>query len=102
MFFTVRLYCAPVWFWKKLPLCVFVRIRSGGPLTAVTSLAESLVASSSPPPETVALLVTLAGAFGATFTRSVAHTSVLLSSAPLLRRLLIVANVQVQLLPAIA
>ena len=31
-------------------------------------LAVSLVAFSSPPPETVAVLVTLAGAFAATFT----------------------------------
>jgi len=43
-------------------------VAVGGVRIVVTSVATSFVVMVSPPPETVAVLVTLAGAFGATFT----------------------------------
>ena len=63
VFLTVIVYCAPVWPWMKLPLCVLLTIKSGPFPMVVGSLAPSLAVFSSPPPDTVAVLVTDAGAF---------------------------------------
>ena len=68
---TVIVYVAPVWPCVKLPVCVFVIVRSGPPTIVATSVAVLLVVLLSPPPETVAVLVTLAGAVAATVTVSV-------------------------------
>jgi hypothetical protein len=68
LFFAVIVYVAPVWPCVKLPEWLFVIVRSGGVLMVVVSLAVSLPVFVSPPPDTVALLVTEAGAFDATFT----------------------------------
>ena len=65
---TVSVYVAAICPCVKLPMCVFAIVRSGPGTIVVGSLAVSLVASSSPPPDTVARLVTLAGAFPATLT----------------------------------
>jgi hypothetical protein len=46
-------------------------VAVAGVRIVVTSVATSLVVMLSPPPETVAVFVTLAGAFAATFTVSV-------------------------------
>ena len=51
--------------------CTVKASFAAGPEIVVGSLAESLVVFSSPPPDTVTLLVTAAGALGATFTVSV-------------------------------
>ena len=54
----------------KLPLCVLVIVRSGtAGLIVVRSLAVSFPVFVSPPPETVAVLVTLALALLAGFAR---------------------------------
>jgi hypothetical protein len=59
----------PVWPGTKLPECTFTKDRSGGTVLMLTvSEALSLVGVTSPPPLTVAVLVTEAGALGATFT----------------------------------
>src|SRR5438046_2827659 len=55
----------------KLPLCDFAIVRSGSWLIVVASLAESLAVLVSPPPETLTVFVTLAGALLATVTLSV-------------------------------
>jgi hypothetical protein len=55
----------------KLPACVFPTVTSGSPLIVVTSLALLFVVLLSPPPLTVAVFVTLAGAVLATFTVNV-------------------------------
>src|SRR5262245_23850586 len=68
MFDTVSTYWAPTWPCKKLPVCTFRMVRSGTTMIVVGSLAELLLESTSPPPETMAVLVTDAGALGATFT----------------------------------
>jgi hypothetical protein len=72
---TVRVYVAPVWPCVKLPLCVFVRVRSGRrgaeDVTVVASEAVLLAVFASPPPETVAVLVTPDGALVATVTVTV-------------------------------
>src|SRR5450631_4480295 len=92
----------PVWFWKKLPVCVFVIVRSGGPLIRVRSLAVSFVVSVSPPPETVAMLVSEAGAFGATFTvTAMGKVWLPTGNDPTLVQVS-VATVQIQLAPVIA
>jgi hypothetical protein len=44
------------------------RVKSGGAVTVTTSTEVSLAVFSSPPPDTVTMLVTLAGAFAATLT----------------------------------
>jgi hypothetical protein len=54
----------------KLPVCDFVIVKSGAE-TEVGSEALSLAVFTSPPPATVAIFVTLAGAFAATDTVSV-------------------------------
>ncbi len=51
----------------KLPVWLLVMVRSGINVTLVGSLAVLFEVMNSPPPETVAVLVTLAGAFPATF-----------------------------------
>ena len=66
---TVIVYVAPVWPCVKLPVCAFAIVRSGPPTIVATSVAVSLVVLLSPPPETVAVLVTLAGALAATADR---------------------------------
>ena len=70
LFLTVIVYVAPVCPWLKLPVCVLVTVRSGavGTTTVVGSLAVLLVVLVSPPPETVAVLVTEEGALPATVT----------------------------------
>src|SRR2546427_177518 len=65
---TAIVYVAPLWPWTKLPEWLLVMVRSGGGLMLVTSLAVSLAVLVSPPPETVAALVTEAGALPAPFT----------------------------------
>ena len=55
----------------KLPEWLLVIVRSGGVLMVVVSLAVSLLVLVSPPPETVAVFVTDAGALLATFTARV-------------------------------
>src|SRR5262245_9533428 len=67
MFDTVSVY-VPVCPRVKLPACDFVILRSGSCVIAVTSLAALLAALTSPPPETLAVFVTLAGAVAATWT----------------------------------
>src|SRR3972149_6323899 len=68
---TVMAYVAPVCPWVKLPVWVLVMVRSGNWMTVVGSFAVSLPVLVSPPPETGAGLVTLAGALVATLTVSV-------------------------------
>src|SRR3989304_4174537 len=68
---TVMAYVAPVCPWVKLPVWVLVMVRSGNWLIVVGSLAELLVVFVSPPPDTVAVLVTLAGGLLSTLTVSV-------------------------------
>jgi hypothetical protein len=57
----------------KLPTWVFVIVRSGTPAATIVvgSSAVSLPVFVSPPPDTLAVLVTLDGAFANTFTVSV-------------------------------
>jgi hypothetical protein len=64
-------YVAPFWPCEKFPLCDFEIVKSGGPLTVVTSDEVSLEVLVSPPPDTVALSVTLAAALDATLTVTV-------------------------------
>ncbi len=52
----------------KLPIWLFVIVRSGINVTLVRSLAVLFEVMISPPPETVPVLVTLAGALAATLT----------------------------------
>ncbi len=52
----------------KLPVWLLVTVRSGFRVTLVGSLAVSLEVFNSLPPETVTVLVMLAGAFAATLT----------------------------------
>jgi hypothetical protein len=52
----------------KFPLWVFVTVRSGTPLIVVGSVALLFAVLVSPPPPTVTVFVTLAGAALATFT----------------------------------
>src|SRR6185295_14300996 len=69
---TVIAYVAPVWPCVKLPECVLLIVRSATTaLIVVMSLLLSLAVLVSPPPDTVAVLVTLLGALPATFTVSV-------------------------------
>ena len=68
---TVIVYVAPIWPCEKLPVCVFVIVRSGPPPIVVESVAVLLPVLTSPPPATVAVLVRVAGALGATSTVSV-------------------------------
>src|SRR3989304_2004232 len=65
---TASVLVAPVCPWVKFPLCALLMVRSGNWLIVVGSLAELLVVFVSPPPDTVAVLVTLEGALEATFT----------------------------------
>jgi hypothetical protein len=58
VFVTVSVYCAPVCPVENVPVCVFVRLKSGATID-VTSLAVLFAVLVSPPPETVAALVTL-------------------------------------------
>lgn len=70
-FDTTIVYCAPTWPWKKLPLCIFTTVKSGNWTIVVTSLAVLTVPVASPPPDTTALLVTLAAAVWETVTVAV-------------------------------
>jgi hypothetical protein len=54
---TVIVNVAPTWPWKKLPVCVFVIATSGPPITMTESFDVLLAALTSPPPETVAVLI---------------------------------------------
>jgi hypothetical protein len=51
----------------KLPVWVLVTVKSAPVMIVVASLAVLLAALLSPPPETPAILVTVAGASDATF-----------------------------------
>jgi hypothetical protein len=62
---------APDWPCVNNPSCALVTVRSGIWTIDVTSAAVSFGVNSSPPPLTVAPLITLGGAFGATSTVSV-------------------------------
>ena len=55
----------------KLPVWLLVIMRSGIKVMVVGSFAVSFEVMNSPPPDTVAVLVTLDGAFVATLTVSV-------------------------------
>jgi hypothetical protein len=55
----------------KLPVCVLAMVMSATGLIVVKSLAELLPVFVSPPPETDAVFVTLAGAVAETLTLSV-------------------------------
>src|SRR5271166_6087054 len=68
---TVIVYVAPVCPWVKLPVCDLVTVRSGNCTIVVGSVAVSLDVLVSPPPDTVAVFVTLAGALDAAFTVTV-------------------------------
>src|SRR5437773_11423507 len=68
---TTMLYVAPVCPTLKLPLWLLLMVRSGGVLIVVRLLAVLFAVFVSPPPETVAVFVTLAGASLATFTVNV-------------------------------
>ncbi len=65
---TVSVYCAAFCPCVNDPVCAAAIDRSGGATIAVASLAESLATFVSPPPPTTAVLLTLAGASGATVT----------------------------------
>ncbi len=52
----------------KLPVWLLVMVMSETGTVAVGSLAESFEVLTSPPPETVTVLVIVAGALGATLT----------------------------------
>ena len=65
---TVIVYVAPVCPCVKLPVWVFVIARSGTAIVAVGSLTVSFEVLFSPPPETIAVLVTTVGALVATLT----------------------------------
>ena len=71
LFVAVIVYAAPVCPWLKLPEWLLDMVRSGGEAIVVTSLAVSLDVLVSPPPETVTVFVTEAGALLATFTVNV-------------------------------
>ena len=55
----------------KLPVCDLVRLRTGAPALFMVVGSEAVPLEALPPPDTVALLVTLAGALLATLTVSV-------------------------------
>ncbi len=55
---TVSVYCWPTSPWVKLPLWLFWMVRSG-PLMLAGSVAVSLVVFVSPPPATLAVLLTV-------------------------------------------
>ena len=61
-------YVAPAWLGAKVPGWAFVSVRSEPGLIVVMSFAVLLAVLTSPPPETVAVLVRLAAALAATFT----------------------------------
>jgi len=65
---TVIVYVAPVCPCVKLPVCVLFTVRSATCVIVVGSLAVSLAVLISPPPDTLAVLVTDEGALLATFT----------------------------------
>ena len=55
------MYCAPFCAWVKLPMWVFITVRSGAvALTVVGSVAVSLTGVVSPPPLTVTVLFPVA------------------------------------------
>ncbi len=72
MLLTVIVYVAPVCPWVKLPVWVFVTVRSGAVAdTVVESVAVSLLVLVSPPPLTLTLLTSGLPALAATLTVSV-------------------------------
>src|SRR3989442_9353858 len=77
---TLIVYVAPTWPALKLPAWVLVRARSGPVLIAVASLAVFFAPLTSPPPDTLAVLVTLAGGPAATFTVRVSGGEVALAA----------------------
>jgi hypothetical protein len=98
---TVMLYEAPFWPWLKFPLWDFVTRKSGAGAGAivVTSVATLLVVFVSPPPVTVAELVTLDGALPATLTVSVSAGYVLPAASAVLRVHVSEESVQLQAEP---
>ena len=71
---TVIAYVAPLCPAVKVPACVFVRVRSGPVLPVlivVTSLAVLLLGLTSPPPDTLAVFVSVGGGLAAMSTVSV-------------------------------
>src|SRR5207249_4962096 len=66
--FTVIVYVSAASPCLKFPVWVLLRVRSATWVMVVGSLALSLAALTSPPPATLAVLVTLAGALLATLT----------------------------------
>ena len=104
LFVAVIVYVAPFCPCVKLPLCDLVMVRSGtlGGLMVVGSEAESLPVLASPPPATVAVLVTLAGALAATFTVSVMAGKLAPGAAVVLVLQASVDTVQLHPVPVIA
>ncbi len=70
LFVTVMVYVA-VWPCMKLPVWVFVMVKSGARAMGVITVAVLLAALRSPPPPTVATFVTDGGALLATLTVNV-------------------------------
>src|SRR5947207_3069921 len=68
---TVTVYGSALSPCLKLPLWLSARVKSATWMIDVGSLALLLAVLTSPPPATLAVLVTLAGAVGATLTLSV-------------------------------
>jgi hypothetical protein len=69
---TVMVYVSAASPWRNVPECVLAIVRSAAAgAIGVTSDAELLAVLTSPPPATVAVLVTLTGALAATLTVNV-------------------------------
>ena len=58
---TVMVYSAPVWPWAKFPSCVLAMARVGAALL-IEAVSLAVWLEGSPPPDTVAVLVTVGGA----------------------------------------
>src|SRR5712692_2873700 len=84
-FVAVIVYVAPTCPWVKLPLCDLAMVMSGSWLIVVGLVAESLAVLVWPPPETFAVLVTLAAALLATFTVRVMAGELAAAASALLR-----------------
>jgi hypothetical protein len=98
-FVTVKEY-VPVEPTVKLPEWLLARVKSDGAMVGVASVVElfPLLAVASPPPETLALLVTLAAAFEATLTLKLKTLEPLVAIAvELVQVITLLAAVQLQL-----
>src|SRR5262245_57543770 len=100
VFVTVKEYVAPVCPRVNTPTCVFVTVRSGSDPIGVTSDAVLLRMLASPPPVTVAVFVTLAGAVADAFTVNVITGYLAPAETVAARVQLRLASVQLQTAPA--